>query len=182
MNVAIDTETTGFRTPRIVQIALVSSCGRSFVATVDPEQPIDGRASRVHGITNQDVSGKPTWREVAPLVRNFISQCGTSVVLLAHNASFDRRVIQSECTRCNVSIYPRCASIRFVCTLKLARMRRVILEGLRHPFDPPLSLKLAYLYELATGKELDGAHDALADARACLAIYEYPGFLRPAKP
>jgi DNA polymerase III epsilon subunit-like protein len=58
---------------------------RSFESLVDPISPIPSFATRVHGIVDSDVRGKPTLRRLQPVLRRYCS--GTVVV--AHNARFD---------------------------------------------------------------------------------------------
>lgn len=181
--VAFDIETTGLRDARPVQIALVCADGRHLCMLINPEKRICTRAWRVHGISNEQVQREgTTWREAAPIIRDFLARFAgdcRELTLVAHNAGFDWRILRSENARCNVTVSPPGVRLRVVCTLQLARRRRVFLNALRHMHDEELKLTLAYLYWLATGSDLEGAHDALADARACLAIYLKPGFLKP---
>ncbi len=70
--VVLDTETTGLHgTARIVEIAVLSSSGEVLLGTLlDPGEPIPGDASEIHGITDETVSGAPTFSQVLPtLVR-----------------------------------------------------------------------------------------------------------------
>jgi DNA polymerase-3 subunit alpha (Gram-positive type) len=98
----IDTETTGLeRDARIVEIAVarvhLPDCEVLARASqlVDPQMPIPERTTRVHGITDQMVRGRPTIDVVLP---KFFAFAGKSPVL-AHNAAFDRRIIQREAQR-----------------------------------------------------------------------------------
>ncbi|MFJ8855173.1 exonuclease domain-containing protein [Streptomyces sp. NPDC102437] len=70
--VVLDTETTGLHAEaRIVEIAVLSSAGDVLLDTLlNPEEPIPEDASQIHGITDSDVSGAPTFSQVLPtLVR-----------------------------------------------------------------------------------------------------------------
>lgn len=90
-----DTETTGIWRKHdpvgVVQVAaiLFDGSGReldAFVSLVDPEHSIPYEATRVHGITDEDVSGAPGRREIARALRPFFKQAS---FVVAHNASFD---------------------------------------------------------------------------------------------
>lgn len=91
--VAFDTETTGLEPKRdeIVSIAGVRVIGGriafddSFVQLVHPGRPIPSTATRIHGITNEMVAGKPPLRTVLPPFKDFVGHS----VLAGHNVSFD---------------------------------------------------------------------------------------------
>jgi len=89
MAVYLDTETTGFSPARgdaIVEIAIVDSAGRALVDTlIDPKRPIPWQATKVHGITDDMVRGKPTLRQVMPRVLEIIAQ----EQIVIYNANFD---------------------------------------------------------------------------------------------
>ena len=102
--VAFDTETTGFdaRAGRVVEIAGVkfTLAGRildSFTSLIDPGIPIPEDAIRVHGITDAEVRGYPSARQV---LSRFFSFCGgPETVLVAHNAPFDIGFLREEIAR-----------------------------------------------------------------------------------
>ena len=68
----IDLETTGtdVREDRIVEVAVLTVYpgGKTvpFVQRVNPGRPIPAGASAVHGITDADVAGAPTFAVIAP--------------------------------------------------------------------------------------------------------------------
>lgn len=101
--VALDTETTGRSddgTPgdhRIIEIGCVEIIdrkltGRDLQLYLDPERPIDEEASRVHGMTWDDLKGKPRFRDIAPQFIDFIR----GAELLIHNAKFDTSFLDME--------------------------------------------------------------------------------------
>jgi DNA polymerase-3 subunit epsilon len=73
----IDLETTGFSpvSARIVEIGVLKIMpdGRKhqYYATLDPQVGIPPEATEVHGITNDKVSGKPNFKDVALDSRSF---------------------------------------------------------------------------------------------------------------
>ena len=95
--IAIDLETTGTLpyVDRIVEIAAVSfKKGRAvsfFEQLVDPKILIPQEASRINGITNDMVRGRPPIEEV---LGPFAEFCG-SEILTAHNATFDFQFLKS---------------------------------------------------------------------------------------
>ncbi len=79
--VFLDIETTGIDivNDRIVEIALlkISTDGseEELLHLINPEVPIPAEASRIHGITDEDVAGKPVFKEVAKNIVKFIEGC-----------------------------------------------------------------------------------------------------------
>ncbi|NOH96297.1 3'-5' exonuclease [Vibrio sp. 99-70-13A1] len=91
--IILDTETTGLdRFSEVVEISLIcASSGKVlFNSLIDPEKPIPSDASAIHGITYQDVIGKPTFPEVKSTIESLLSSCNS---LLIYNESFDIRVL-----------------------------------------------------------------------------------------
>lgn len=121
----LDTETTGLFdrprgfVPRIVEIAvaLVSVPSGKVVGfkstRVNPEAPIPFQASAVHGIRDRDVQGAPVWAQVYPRVSDFIEASG-AVCVVAHNATYDRDMVHSDCTRaaCDWPAWSWCDSMK----------------------------------------------------------------------
>jgi DNA polymerase III epsilon subunit family exonuclease len=96
--VAFDVETTGLfpGVDRIVELGAVQFRGDFVIDTwtclVDPGMPIPADASRVHGITDQQVKGKALLSEALPGFLSFLSR-GTPI---AHNAEFDVGFIYTD--------------------------------------------------------------------------------------
>ena len=95
--IAIDLETTGTLpyVDHIVEIAGVRFNGGEvqdvFQTLVHPETAISEEVSKINGITNEMLEGKPKIEEV---LEPFADFCG-SVPLVAHNASFDFQFLKS---------------------------------------------------------------------------------------
>jgi DNA polymerase-3 subunit epsilon len=91
--VVFDTETTGLEPTRdeLVQIAAVRVVNGRLVAgeamdtLVDPGRRIPAQASRVHGITDDQVVGAPAIPDAVSRLHGFAQDA----VLVAHNAPFD---------------------------------------------------------------------------------------------
>ena len=77
----MDLETTGLSlsVDRIVEIGLLKvhpdRKEEIFSNLVNPEIPIPEEVIAIHGITNEDVAGKQTFKEIAEEVERFISDC-----------------------------------------------------------------------------------------------------------
>jgi DNA polymerase-3 subunit epsilon len=99
--IAFDLETTGFipGVDKIVEVGAVrfidGEVESVFSTLVDPQMDIPQAASRVNGITNDMVSGKPT---IEKLMEPFAEFCGDDI-LVAHNANFDFQFLISDIVR-----------------------------------------------------------------------------------
>jgi DNA polymerase III subunit epsilon len=99
----LDTETTGLSPKlgdRIIEIGCVEVLSRAiterhFHAYVNPERDIDEGASRVHGLTREDLVSKPKFAEIA---REFLDYV-RGAELVIHNADFDVEFLDLELGR-----------------------------------------------------------------------------------
>jgi DNA polymerase III epsilon subunit-like protein len=106
--VYLDTETTGlFGDVRIVDVAIVDHAANVLVDTlVNPGIPIPVETSRIHGIYDADVAGKPTIDAIMPLINDAIR--GRKVVI--YNASYDQNLFPC---RLGAATSVHCALRRF---------------------------------------------------------------------
>lgn len=106
--------------------------------------------SHIHGIGRHHVQRKPTFKEVWIKMSKYFNGIDFAV---AHNASFDRRVLNSCCSTYGIA-YP---DVEFRCTVRLARsvlnIRPANLANVCRQFFIPLN-----------------HHDAGSDAEACARI------------
>jgi DNA polymerase III subunit epsilon len=95
--VYVDTETTGLeRTDEIVEISIVDHDGHVLLETlVKPSRSIPYAATRIHGITDEEVIKAPTWPAIWPTVRGHLF--GRLIVF--YNAEFDLRMMQQSHAR-----------------------------------------------------------------------------------
>lgn len=101
--IILDTETTGLnpRTgDRLVEFAGLEMVGRKLTGRslhlfVHPERDIPEEASRIHGITLDQLEGQPVFAGVAEQISDFIRGAG----LIIHNAPFDMGFLDMEFTR-----------------------------------------------------------------------------------
>lgn len=98
--VVLDTETTGLEVAqghRIIEIGCVEMVnrrrtGNTFHQYLRPDRDIDSGAEQVHGISNEELRGKPRFAEVAGEFLEFIG----SAELIIHNAEFDVGFLDNE--------------------------------------------------------------------------------------
>ncbi len=101
--VVLDTETTGLEHSlghRIIEIGCIEMLGRAatkktFHHYIHPERDIDPGAQAVHGISLEDLVGKPKFADIADELIAFIS--GANIVI--HNAPFDVGFLNAEFKR-----------------------------------------------------------------------------------
>ncbi len=100
--VVIDFETTGTdpETDRVLEIGMVGFDGTRKVAfreglLVDPQIPVPEDARKVHGISDEELAGAPTFAEVLPTVLQRLE----GRLPVAYNAAFDRGFLHAEVAR-----------------------------------------------------------------------------------
>jgi DNA polymerase-3 subunit epsilon len=158
--VVLDLETTGGSpaNDRITEVGAVKIRGGEVLGTfhtlVNPEVPIPPLISALTGITNGMVADAEPIEVVLPCLLEFLG----GAVLVAHNASFDRRFVQANLERHG---YQRLAN-RVVCTARLARKLL--------PRDEVPNVRLATLAAYL-GATVAPCHRALTDARATVDVF-----------
>lgn len=157
--VVVDVESTGgtpARGDRLTEVAAVRMAGGTIVdcweSLINPRRPIPPSVSRLTDITDAMVAGAPTFAQLADELRGALE----GAVFVAHNVSFDWRLLQAE--------FERCKGGRLhgdvLCTLRLARKI--------HPELQRRSLgALADYYAI----EAERWHRAGPDARATAEIF-----------
>lgn len=101
MYAILDIETTGgaFNEEGITEIAIYRFDGHQttdqFISLVNPEMPIQPFVVKLTGISNAMLQSAPKFYEVAKRIVEVTENC----VVVAHNASFDYRVIRNEFRR-----------------------------------------------------------------------------------
>jgi DNA polymerase-3 subunit epsilon len=156
--VAFDLETTGLgENDKIVQIGLIiiepNGERTEKQRYINPQMPIPLEATAVHGITDEMVANEPTFAQLAKGLFSFFKDAD----ILGHNSdNFDIPFLSKEFAKCGIEFPP--ADANLIDTLKF--------ERLLNPND------LASLYLRRTGQTLEGAHDAMNDIRATVAIFE----------
>lgn len=124
--VFLDTETTGLYPAlghRVIEIGAVrleegKKVGE-FQTLLNPERPIDKRASKVNHIYDQDVANSPKFADIEPALSEFID----GSLLIAHNAVFDAGFMGREyqLVRSDLTVDHLPLPNPWLCTFKLAR-------------------------------------------------------------
>jgi DNA polymerase III subunit epsilon len=160
----LDTETTGLdprQGHRIIEIAAVELVnrrltGRHLHYRLDPERDIDYAATEVHGLTLEDLRGKPRFADIAAEFIDF-ARGGEWII---HNAPFDVAFFDIEFDLCG---FPRSTTIygRLVDTLALARET---FPGKRNNLD-------ALCERFGVSNAQRTRHGALLDAQLLAEVY-----------
>ncbi|HEX6529620.1 MAG TPA: DNA polymerase III subunit epsilon [Burkholderiales bacterium] len=98
--IVLDTETTGLNPKlgdRIIEIGCVEllsrrASDRNFHTYLNPEREVELGATRVHGLTREDLMAKPKFADVA---RDFLDYV-RGAELIIHNADFDVEFLNME--------------------------------------------------------------------------------------
>jgi DNA polymerase-3 subunit epsilon len=160
--IIFDTETTGLdaREDRVIEIGGVEldnrfPTGRTFHVYINPQgRPVHPDALAVHGISDADLVGKPTFAEI---VGDFIAFT-EGARLVAHNANFDLGFINAEFARLGL---PPVGPDRIIDTLALARRK--------HPMGPNSLDALCRRYGIDNSRRTK--HGALLDSELLAEVY-----------
>ena len=176
-----DTETTGLprnwqasvedtdNWPRMVQFAwiLTDEAGNELASgnrIIRPEGffiPPD--VVRIHGITHDIAMEQGI--DLADAVQEALPHIEEAQTLVAHNISFDEKILGAEFIRLELPLPYRSKTRR--CTMKEST-RFCAIPGRMGEFKYP---NLMELYRKLFNKSFQNAHDALADVRACKAAF-----------
>lgn len=153
-----DLETTGVdvQADRIVSIAMIINYPDGSVAEksglINPGIPIPAAATAVHGITNEMVAGKPTFKQIGKSLFEIISGCD----LAGFNSnSFDVPLLFNEFQRIGLNL--EYSSINLIDISNIYRIQN------------PRTLAAAY--KQYTGCEMENAHNATADIKATIELF-----------
>ena len=105
--IVLDTETTGLdcsNGDKIVEIGVIElenhiQTGKYFHSYINPQKKSDPKAEKIHGLTQEFLSDKPLFNEIAEDFLEFISDSK----IIIHNAPFDLGFINSELKSCDMS-------------------------------------------------------------------------------
>jgi len=154
----LDIETTGgqFNEEGITEIAIYKFDGHEvvdqFISLVNPEIPIQPFVIKLTGINNAMLRSAPKFYEVAKRIIEITKDC----VIVAHNASFDYRILRTEFRRLGYDF-----EAQTLCTVELAK---VLI-----PEQPSYSLgKLVR----ALGIPMADRHRASGDAMATVKLFK----------
>lgn len=185
MYLFFDTETTGLADykmpanwegqPRICQLGAILTDQEGRVKAeanllIKPEGwTIPEAASAIHGIGQEDAEnyGLPI-KTVLAIFSRFVSK---SYAVVAHNIRFDLFLLEVECSRLPAKLD---LPTRYHCTmeeskdvLRLPPTKRMTDLGMTKFKNPNLQEAYRHFF----GRDFEGAHDAMADVRACRDVF-----------
>ncbi len=158
MYAILDIETTGgqYNEEGITEIAIYKFDGHEvvdqFISLVNPEKPIQPFVVKLTGINNAMLRSAPKFYEIAKRIVEITEDC----IIVAHNAAFDYRILQTEFRRLGFRFQKQT-----LCTVELAKQ---LLPG--HP-----SYSLGKLVR-ALGIPMADRHRATGDAMATVKLFK----------
>ena len=162
--IVLDTETTGLDPSlghRVIEIAAIEMInrqisGRDYHCYINPEREIEAGALEVHGISNEFLSDKPKFADIADDFLKFI-EAGE---LIIHNAPFDVAFLNSELEQAGLEpLSNYCEGV--IDTLQIARGLH---PGKRNSLD-------ALCERYAIDNSARTLHGALVDTRLLAEVY-----------
>lgn len=156
--VFFDLETTGINTmkDKIVSVSAIKlypdGKRNSFYSLVNPAMPIPESASKIHGVYDKDVEGKPFFKDLAPTIELIFK--GSDIA--GYNSNyFDVPLLSNEFSLSGITFPDPGTMFIDVCTIYKTMNPR----------------NLSAAYERYTGKSLEGAHNAENDNEATIDIF-----------
>ncbi len=163
---ALDFETTGLdpSSERVVEIGAIrfrvggEDCRpeslAAFAALVDPHKRMPKVVEAIHGISDEDLVGAPSFADLAPA----LLALARGATILAHNARFDLSFLREELARSGMAGELRSPDV----------LDTRLLAKAAFPGKPSYSLgNLASAFRLDAG----AAHRALDDAKTCMELF-----------
>ncbi len=154
-----DLEATGLNVvkDRIMQIAIIKyfADGRAseeLEMLINPGIPMSMEAFSVHGISPKDVANKPTFQQVAQKIYDFI---GDADIAGYNSNRFDIPMLLEEFARAGIAF-------------DIEKRRLIDVQRIFYKMEPR-TLKAALKFYC--DRDLEGAHDALADVRATVDVF-----------
>jgi len=154
-----DLETTGLdiSKDRIVQIAILKvhpdGQKEELNLLINPEMNISDSNAEIHGITNEMVKDAPTFKQAAKEIAEFI---GESDMAGYNSNKFDIPVLAEEFLRVGFDF-------------DLSSRKCVDVQNIFHKME---QRTLIAAFKFYCSKELDNAHDAMADTTATWEVFE----------
>lgn len=152
-----DLETTGINITqdRIIEIAVIKVLPGGEVIRknnlVNPTVPISPESTAIHGITNEDVAGKPTFKEIA---KDYVKFFEGSDLAGFNILKFDVPILVEEFLRAGVEF-------------DYSRKRLIDAQKIFHMME---KRTLSAAFKFYCGKEMLNAHSAEADTQATMDV------------
>ena len=159
-----DLETTGVNvaSDRIVEIAILKIFPDGRIETrpadenerflINPQMPIPLETSLIHGIYDEDVKDAPSFADVADKIFKFLFDCD----LAGFNSNkFDVPILAEEFLRCGIDF-------------SIVDRNLIDVQNIFHMMEQR-TLKAGYKFY--TGKDMNNAHEAMADVEATYDVF-----------
>ena len=157
--IVLDVETTGFSPTNdsLIEIAALKvvngDIAERYESLIDPHDPIPPMITRITGISNQMVQGKP---DISAVMAELDSFMDADLPIVAHNATFDLKFICA-----NLDRVQRGRQLQYIDTLDLSRSAFPDLDN--HKLETLIST-----LHLADGPQ---KHRAMSDAEATQKLF-----------
>ena len=166
ISLVFDSETTGLplpssapldKQPRIIELSIARIEDGKIISEhswlIDPECSLTAEITKITGLTDADLTGKPKFRELISEIEQAFAGADQ---LIAHNAPFDVGLLKFELARIGKAdfTWPK----QTVCTVQ------------EYLHEKGRRLKLTELYKMKIGNELKQTHRAMDDVRALCEI------------
>ena len=175
--------------PQIIQLACLltdddgTERAMAHMLVQPTRRDIPEDVSRIHGITTEIATKFGMTAETALGLWRRFAQSADRVV--AHNVRFDKQMVEIAYAHGRDYTPAQCEMIRAVrweCTMEAAAplvnlppTARMTAAGMTKPKPPRLEECIRHFF----GEDLEGAHDALVDVRACARVYFHMRGLSP---
>jgi len=155
-----DTETTGLKPAEGDEIIAIGAVrvvnrrivpGETFDQLIDPRRPITSASTRVHGIDNAMLQGRPLITEALPRFHRFCAD----TVLVGHNLAFDMRFLAEKEASTGIAFRQPLLDTLLLSAVLHPALGDDRLEAIAHRF----------------GIEVVARHDALGDAMLTAEIF-----------
>lgn len=164
--VFLDTETTGLsnKVDRIAEVAALKydlesqSIIEAYHQYINPEIPMPDQAAAVHGLTDEFLKDKPTFKEIAPALLEFSR--GQHIVI--HNARYDVGMLDAETIRNDFDKFSSFPA-EIIDSLRISRR---YVRSKRHTLD-----RLCDLFKI--DKSARTLHGALLDCELLAKVYPH---------
>jgi DNA polymerase III epsilon subunit-like protein len=127
---------------------------------INPHQPLEDIIVKITGLTDNDLKDQPTFLEVAPAMEAIFAEADA---LVAHNAPFDRTILELELARNGITEWPW--PKYDICTVQ----EHAELFGFRP--------SLVVLYQHLFGEPPNQVHRALDDVRILVDVFKKSGIM-----
>lgn len=154
-----DLETTGvdISKDRIVELCYIkvepNGNEEAKSMRINPEMHIPASSSAIHGIYDADVADCPTFKQIAPALRDTIKGCDFAGF---NSNRFDVPVLVEEFLRAGVDI-------------DIRKRKFIDVQNIYHKME---KRTLSAAYQFYCGKDLENAHSALADTQATYEVLQ----------